>query len=96
MQGPWLNPRQSEEGWQQSNLVLRKVRRFFGLWSSRNRPRNSSFHCSTSLQLEDLEVGGDDVIPRDKKQAPQLPDEDYCIHLGVIGLHEAVFAKIFA
>ena len=26
-----LNPRQSEEGWQQSNLVPRKVRPFFGL-----------------------------------------------------------------
>ena len=27
----WRNPRQSEEGWQQSNLVPRKVRPFFGL-----------------------------------------------------------------
>jgi hypothetical protein len=30
--GPWPNPRQSEEGWKQSNLAPRKVRPFFGLY----------------------------------------------------------------
>ena len=29
--GLWPNPRQIEEGWQQSNLIPRKVRPFFGL-----------------------------------------------------------------
>ena len=46
--------------------------------------------------LKDLEVGGDDVIPRDRRQDPQLPDEDHGINVGVLGLHEAVFANIFA
>ena len=46
--------------------------------------------------LEDLEVGGDDVIPRDKRQVPQLSNEDLGIHIVFICLHEAVFAKTCA
>ena len=38
--------------------------------------------------LKDFELGGDDVIPQDKRQDPQLPDEDHGIHVGFTGRYD--------
>ena len=46
--------------------------------------------------LEDLEVGGDDFVPRDKSQAPQLPDEHHRIHVRVVDQHKVMFGKVRA
>ena len=46
--------------------------------------------------LEDFEVGGDDFVPRDKRQALQLPDEHHRVHVRAVCLHKAMFGKVLA
>ena len=51
MHGPWPNPRQSEEGWQQLNLVPRKVRTFFGLINKDIKLALMHFFCGGGSSL---------------------------------------------
>ena len=46
--------------------------------------------------LKDLQVGGDDVLRRYTRKAPQFSNEHLSINISVISFKQAVFSKICA